>query len=519
MDAFKDNTLATAGVICLGIVASFVYNLYSTKCQKQKEDYLLRSGFKQIPSPLERYPYIGHIMSLGKSPTEKVKEWHEQLGPVIRLNMGVQEWILVNDPDIAHQIFVRHGVKTSERQRHRYAHDVYGKGGKGIVFNQAGAKWKATRKMALAILSPTYTEQFEEGIVDIATETIRGLLEDTKNEGSVSPEEYMRMATYTAMYKSIFGDSKVPSHDSVKEIVEMTNKAMVLIGPAADIGSFLPAFSWVSSLLLPTKVMEEVIVWRDAFFKKHTAQAIAGDYNSLVKQAYSLMEDTGLDDGDITVMISDLMGAGGDTTSIALSWFWAIISQRQDVQKSMSKEIDDFVAKHNRVPRYADRTEMPYTLAVLRENLRFRSPTVFGIPHYTPTDLEVCGYFIPAGTVLISSMYAMHMNPNVYDEPEKFKPERFLGDSRTWAASVSGGIESRDMYSFGWGRRICPGIHFAEVEMFNICVNIIARCSVEPALDVNGKPVYVDMGAFKDKGVVCCPKEYTVRFIEKPNNL
>lgn len=68
-------------------------------------------------------------------------------------------------------------------------------------------------------------------------------------------------------------------------------------------------------------------------------------------------------------------------------------------------------------------------------------------------------YIIPAGTSLVSSMERMHENPEVYEDPKKFNPERYLNNTKTMFASANGNIKERDHYNFGWGRRICPGMY------------------------------------------------------------
>lgn len=60
-------------------------------------------------------------------------------------------------------------------------------------------------------------------------------------------------------------------------------------------------------------------------------------------------------------------------------------------------------------------------------------------------------------------MWNMHHDPNQYAEPDVFKPERFLDNLKTMSASANGGIDKRDQYNFGWGRRICPGIYLVKL--------------------------------------------------------
>lgn len=89
-----------------------------------------KRGLKEIPVPGSAYPYVGHLLSMGDLPGRKVSEWHKELGPIIRLRMGVQTWIMVDDPALAHKIFVSNGVESSYRPHSTYASDQYSMGEK-----------------------------------------------------------------------------------------------------------------------------------------------------------------------------------------------------------------------------------------------------------------------------------------------------------------------------------------------------------------------------------------------------
>lgn len=89
-----------------------------------------RVASKKIPVPGSSYPYVGHMLSLGDLPGKTVAKWHEELGPIIKLRMGVQNWIMVNDPILAHKIFVVRGAETSHRPYNTYAHSNTALGGK-----------------------------------------------------------------------------------------------------------------------------------------------------------------------------------------------------------------------------------------------------------------------------------------------------------------------------------------------------------------------------------------------------
>lgn len=85
---------------------------------------------EEIPMPEGCYPIVGHMLSLGNSPGLKIKEWHRKYGPIIRLKMGIQTWILVDDPQLSQKIFVSHGIDTSYRPYSTFGYKHYGKNGK-----------------------------------------------------------------------------------------------------------------------------------------------------------------------------------------------------------------------------------------------------------------------------------------------------------------------------------------------------------------------------------------------------
>lgn len=104
-------------IVSITAAASIVYATYQIFLSQKKVVY------RQIPIPGSSYPYVGHMLSLGELPGKTVAKWHDELGPIIRLRMGVQNWIMVNDPILAHKIFVVKGAETSHRPHNTYAHN------------------------------------------------------------------------------------------------------------------------------------------------------------------------------------------------------------------------------------------------------------------------------------------------------------------------------------------------------------------------------------------------------------
>lgn len=73
---------------------------------------------------------IGHIPKMGSIPAHKITEWHRELGPIIRVKMGVQDWVFISDPIIAQDIFAAQGAITSDRPFTTYDFGIYSQGGR-----------------------------------------------------------------------------------------------------------------------------------------------------------------------------------------------------------------------------------------------------------------------------------------------------------------------------------------------------------------------------------------------------
>ncbi|KAG6919129.1 hypothetical protein DXG01_008936 [Tephrocybe rancida] len=122
------------------------------------------------------------------------------------------------------------------------------------------------------------------------------------------------------------------------------------------------------------------------------------------------------------------------------------------------KEIDAIVGSE-RLPSFKDRPFLPYVEAIVRETLRWRPAARFGLPHQsTASDMiEYKGktYFIPKGSIIFAVPWAIEHDQTMFEEHDRFMPERFL--------DANGDLKSDyETSSFGFGRRTCPGIPFAE---------------------------------------------------------
>ncbi|KAI0326166.1 O-methylsterigmatocystin oxidoreductase [Cubamyces sp. BRFM 1775] len=206
--------------------------------------------------------------------------------------------------------------------------------------------------------------------------------------------------------------------------------------------------------------------------------------SSLLDEALS-NGDSGLEE-DAT-LFKDTAGvayiAGADTTTFSLQAFFLAMVQNPDVQRKAQAELDAVVGP-DRLPDFSDKASLPYVNAVIQEVKRWHTVTPLGISHRSTAEDEWNGYRIPAGTIIVPNQWAMSQDPSVYPEPERFIPERF--------PATNGKVRSPDSYQFGFGRRICPGRHFANEALYITVASVLHAFNIDPPLDDKGQPMPVE---------------------------
>ncbi|KAG9311161.1 cytochrome P450 [Chiua virens] len=147
----------------------------------------------------------------------------------------------------------------------------------------------------------------------------------------------------------------------------------------------------------------------------------------------------------------------------------------QDVQKRAQAELTSLLGS-SRLPTLEDQPNLPYLDALIREIHRF-NPIINLVPHSALYDDEYEGYRIPKKTWIMCNVWSMTHDPTIYPDPDVFRPERHLDASVTDPRS----------FTFGFGRRSCPGVHFASAHNFLVISRILALFDIKPVTGSDGR--------------------------------
>lgn len=208
-----------------------------------------------------------------------------------------------------------------------------------------------------------------------------------------------------------------------------------------------------------------------------------------------------------------MIEAGSETTSSTLNSAIKYLAATPDAQSKAQAELDRVVGT-SRSPTFGDEENLTYIRAIVKEILRIRPITNIGTPHATTTDIVYKDLFIPKGTVVSICQYAIHFDPDRYDEPYKFKPERYLNHPlKAGVYAAHPDPYQRDHFSFGAGRRICPGTHLAENSLFITIASILWAFRILPPSQLGDRYDLIDVSdCTYENGADTLPKPYKVRF-------
>jgi cytochrome P450 len=183
----------------------------------------------------------------------------------------------------------------------------------------------------------------------------------------------------------------------------------------------------------------------------------------------------GLTEDETAFLGGSLFRAGSNTTTSVICTVLMAAACFPDEQAKVQAELDAVIGRYQ-APTFADQQSLPRLHAFISEAVRWRPVAPNGFPHRTTKDVIWENYCIPAGTTVFGNHWSICRDPEVFPEPDAFKPQRWINDQGLLRDDITNVL-------YGFGRRVCPGQHVANRTVFISAVLILwaFQLTLDPA--------------------------------------
>ncbi|KAL8120560.1 psoralen synthase-like [Apium graveolens] len=415
------------------------------------------------PSP-PKLPIIGNLHQLGSDPHISLRSLAQKYGPLMLLEFGSIPVLVVSTADAARQIMKTYDLIFSDRPDSSISNRIF-YNGKDVALARYSEYWRKVKSTCvMQLLSKKRVDSFR----NVREEEVALLIQNIECSHSkiVNLSELFSQLTSSVVCRVALG-RKYESEKGIsykKLLGEMTE----LLGYFRSMGKYIPLLyfvDWLEGLKGKVdKIANEIDAFLEGVVSDHQ-NAIAPDNTYANKDFVSILLEIQKENIDsdfpinrdcIKSVILDMFFAGTETPSTTLEWTIAALIKNPDVMIKLQDEVRNICKGKPKVLE-SDLDEMHYLKAVIKESMRLYIPAPLLLPRAAREDVKVMGYDIKSGTQVLVNVWAIARDPSLWDNPEEFRPERFLNSRIDYK-----GLHY-EYLPFGAGRRSCPGIRFAMV--------------------------------------------------------
>ncbi|XP_062263590.1 cytochrome P450 2K1-like isoform X1 [Platichthys flesus] len=428
------------------------------------------------PKPL---PLLGNLLQVDlKGLDSSLFHLSKQYGPVFTVYFGLKKVVILAGYRTVKEALVNHAEEFGDRVITPIFHDFCKEN--GIIFSN-GDNWKEMRRFALSTLRDFgMGKRITEGQI---IEECDNLIEEFKqHKGKAFNNSRTLSYTSTNIISAlVFGKRFEYSDPELHTLVETGHESFYLTGTMSI--QIYNAFPWLGPCLKNWRDLMKMVEGGVKNMRKMIAERkekLNPEMSSCFIDAFlsrkQNLEESGIKDSlyhndNLLHSVSNLLGAGTDTTSTTLQWSLLLMAKYPHVQDKVQEELSRVIG--GRQARGEDRKNLPYTDAVIHEIQRLANILPMAVPHKTSRDVTFQGYFIKAGTTVLPLLTSVLYDESEWASPHTFNPSHFL--------DAEGKFTKRDAFmAFSAGRRTCLGESLARMALFLIFTSLLQHFRFTP---------------------------------------
>ncbi|CAG7828195.1 unnamed protein product [Allacma fusca] len=428
--------------------------------------------FRNLPPGPWGLPFLGFLPFLQGVPHLQFCQLRRRYGSIFSARLGSHLVVVLSDYKTIRKAFRQEAFSARPENEITALMEGYG------IINVDGDMWKDQRRFLherLRSFGMKHVghgkEQLESRIMVEVETFLQAVAREKGNPCCLARSMTLSMSNVIcSMLMSVRFDSEDPRFKRFMFLIEEGFQLVSATGAA----NFIPCLRNLPRIQeLNVKIQnnrkemqeffKEIVDLHKATFDPNNIRDMVDTYLLEIElarkdQRFELLFEGKDPDRQIYQIMGDLFSAGMETVKTTLQWSVVYMLHHPDIMKNVQDELDQVVGR-NRLPTLEDMAFLPYTEATLLEVLRRSTVVPMGTTHSTTREMDFEGFTIPKNSSVIPLIHAVHMDPKLWDHPEKFDPTRFL--------SAEGAVTKPEFFMpFGVGRRMCLGDVLARMELF-----------------------------------------------------
>ncbi|CAI9094680.1 OLC1v1030458C1 [Oldenlandia corymbosa var. corymbosa] len=416
---------------------------------------------KPLPPGPSKLPFIGNLHQMfGSLPHHTLQKLSQKHGPLMHLQLGELPTVIVSSPKLAKEVLQTHGLIFADRPNLTVARVMSRDNNCIVSFAPYGDYWRQMRQIYIGELLNAKSIWSFSSILEDELSNLMKSIQSQKGKQIVFGEMIMS-CLYSTICRTTAGRKEICRDD--KEALIMTARETGSLTGVFNLGDLFPSSKLVQFMVsmkpyrlndLRNKIdgiLENIINHREnSKTNDDSEEDILDILLRLEKRNDSQFTITR---DHIKAIIFELSIAGSLTSSVLVEWAMSELIKHPRVMERTQSEIREALKGKERITT-KDTTELKYLNFVIKETLRLHPPGPLLAPRQSREQCEIGGYMIPAGTIAVINAWAIGRDPECWNDPEEFRPERFQDSSVNFMGT------DFELIPFGAGRRICPGINY-----------------------------------------------------------
>ena len=407
---------------------------------------------RRPPGPPPRF-LIGNLPLFSPDPLAVFTRWAREFGDIFYYRAGWVDVYFLNHPDLIESVLVSQSQNFAKDKVIQNSRWFLGEG----LLTSEGSEWLRQRRLCQPAFHRERLASYARAVSAYAEEMLATWQDDEIRD----VHQEMMQLTLRIVAKVLFSVEVKQDTEKVagalNVLLRHTSGGRMILPPLLR-HLPLPALMRVKRAV---RELDEIV--NQIIRQRRASGQDTGDLLSMLIAARD-EDGSGMTNRQLRDEIMTFLLAGHETTAVALSWAWYLLSQHPQVEQNLHQELSDVLG--GRTPQLEDLQRLPYTDKVVKESMRLYPPA-WSLARAAVKEMEIGGYVLPVGANVVMSPWIMHRDPRFFTRPEQFDPDR-------WTAGATQHLPRFAYFPFGGGPRLCIGASFAMMEA-NLLLAAIAQ--------------------------------------------